>query len=99
MAALQKTYVVGVGLTKFIKPRGLVDYPDLGFEAGVKALLDAGINYDEVQQGIACYVYGDSTCGQRVFYRFGTLAVAPITQSSKMLIKIHRHDPDSNLQR
>jgi len=92
MAALQKTYVVGVGLTKFIKPRGLVDYPDLGFEAGVKALLDAGINYDEVQQGIACYVYGDSTCGQRVFYRFGTLEVTPLsslslTQSNRMLIR------------
>jgi sterol carrier protein 2 len=71
MASLEPVYVVGVGLTKFIKPRGQVDYPDLGFEAGVKALLDAGINYDKVQQGIACYVYGDSTCGQRVFYRFG----------------------------
>ncbi|EXJ68027.1 sterol carrier protein 2 [Cladophialophora psammophila CBS 110553] len=65
------SYVVGVGLTKFIKPRGLVDYPELGFEAGVKAMLDAGINYDQVDQGIACYCYGDSTCGQRVFYQFG----------------------------
>lgn len=64
-------YVVGVGLTKFIKPRGLVDYPELGFEAGVKAMLDAGINFDDVDQGIACYCYGDSTCGQRVFYQFG----------------------------
>jgi sterol carrier protein 2 len=64
-------YVVGVGLTKFIKPRNLVDYPELGFEAGVKAMLDAGINYDDVDQGIACYCYGDSTCGQKVFYQFG----------------------------
>jgi sterol carrier protein 2 len=65
------SYVIGVGLTKFIKPRGLVDYPELGFEAGIKAMLDAGINYDQVDQGIACYCYGDSTCGQRVFYQFG----------------------------
>jgi sterol carrier protein 2 len=64
-------YVLGVGMTKFIKPRGKVDYPELGFEAGVKALLDAGVNYDEVDQAIACYCYGDSTCGQRVFYQFG----------------------------
>ena len=64
-------YVLGVGMTKFIKPRGKVDYTELGFEAGVKALLDAQINYDDVEQGIACYVYGDSTCGQRVFYQFG----------------------------
>lgn len=58
-------------MTKFIKPRGKVDYPELGFEAGIKALVDAGINYDDVDQGIACYAYGDSTCGQRVFYQFG----------------------------
>ncbi|KAI6781754.1 Non-specific lipid-transfer protein-like protein [Emericellopsis cladophorae] len=64
-------YVVGVGMTKFIKPRGKVDYTELGFEAGVKALLDAQINYDDVEQGVACYCYGDSTCGQRVFYQFG----------------------------
>lgn len=81
-------YVLGVGLTKFIKPRGkgkaifatlglllktcfIVDYTELGFEAGIKALLDAQINYDDVEQGIACYCYGDSTCGQRVFYQFG----------------------------
>lgn len=64
-------YVLGVGMTKFIKPRGKVDYPELGFEAGIKALVDAGINYDDVDHGIACYAYGDSTCGQRVFYQFG----------------------------
>jgi len=64
-------YVLGVGMSKFIKPRGKVDYPEMGFEAGVKAMVDAGINYDEVDQGVACYVYGDSTSGQRVFYQFG----------------------------
>lgn len=34
-------------------------------------MLDAKINYDDVDQGVACYCYGDSTCGQRVFYQFG----------------------------
>ncbi|KAL2024144.1 hypothetical protein VTK56DRAFT_9924 [Thermocarpiscus australiensis] len=67
----QPCYVLGVGLTKFIKPRGKVDYTELGYEAGVKAMLDAQISYDDVEQGIACYCYGDSTCGQRVFYQFG----------------------------
>ncbi|KAK7747649.1 hypothetical protein SLS62_008975 [Diatrype stigma] len=67
----QPVYVLGVGMTKFIKPRGKVDYTELGFEAGVKAMLDAQINYDDVERGIACYCYGDSTCGQRVFYQFG----------------------------
>lgn len=28
----QPVYVLGVGMTKFIKPRGKVDYPELGFE-------------------------------------------------------------------
>ena len=28
-------YVLGVGMTKFIKPRGKVDYTELGFEVGV----------------------------------------------------------------
>lgn len=67
----QPVYVLGVGLTKFVKPRGRVDYTELGFEAGIKALLDAHINYDDVDQAIACYCYGDSTCGQRVCYQFG----------------------------
>ncbi|KAL7268815.1 hypothetical protein RUND412_008546 [Rhizina undulata] len=71
MASGSPVYVLGVGMTKFIKPRGKVDYPELGFEAGVKAMVDAGITYDDVDQGIACYAYGDSTCGQRVFYQFG----------------------------
>ncbi|KAF2759771.1 putative Non-specific lipid-transfer protein [Pseudovirgaria hyperparasitica] len=69
--AQKPCYVLGVGMTKFIKPRGKVDYTELGFEAGVKAMLDARINYDDVDQGVACYCYGDSTCGQRVFYQFG----------------------------
>ena len=47
MAPKQKApcYVLGVGMTKFIKPRGKVDYTELGFEAGVKAMLDAQVNY------------------------------------------------------
>ncbi|EGS23451.1 putative sterol carrier protein [Thermochaetoides thermophila DSM 1495] len=73
MAPKQKrpAYVLGVGMTKFIKPRGQVDYTEMGYEAGIKALLDAHITYDEVEQGIACFCYGDSTSGQRVFYQFG----------------------------
>lgn len=68
-------YVLGVGLTKFIKPRGQRTYPELGFEAGTKALLDAHINYDQVQAGVACYCYGDSTSGQRTFYQFGMTGI------------------------
>ena len=74
-------YVVGVGLTKFTKPRGERDYPEMGYEAGVKAMLDAQINYDEIEIGISCFVYGDSTSGQRIFYQFGMTGI-PIYNTS-----------------
>ncbi|KAF2193912.1 thiolase-like protein [Zopfia rhizophila CBS 207.26] len=68
-------YVLGVGLTKFIKPRGQRGYPEMGYEAGVKAMLDAKINYDDVETGVACYCYGDTTSGQRIFYQFGMSSI------------------------
>lgn len=71
MISDRPVYILGVGMTKFVKPQPKNDYVDLGFEAGIKALLDAHITYDDVQQGVASYCYGDSTCGQRVFYQFG----------------------------
>ncbi|XP_034125711.1 non-specific lipid-transfer protein [Drosophila guanche] len=62
-----RVYVVGVGMTKFEKPgrRADVCYPDFAKEAITKALQDANIKYEEVQQAVTGYVYGDSTCGQR----------------------------------
>lgn len=71
----RSAYVLGVGLTRFLKPRRQRTYPDLGFEAGVKAMLDAHITYDDVQVGVACYCYNDTTCGQRVFYQFGMTGI------------------------
>ncbi|KAL1921387.1 uncharacterized protein VTP21DRAFT_11103 [Calcarisporiella thermophila] len=73
-----KVYVIGVGMTKFLKPRGEVDYPEMGLEAAVKALNDANISYDQVQQAFVGYVYGDSTCGQRALYQLG-MSQIPIT--------------------
>ncbi|RUS25866.1 thiolase-like protein [Jimgerdemannia flammicorona] len=43
----------------------------MGLEAATKALLDAGITYDKVQQAYVGYVYGDSICGQRALYQLG----------------------------
>ena len=74
-------YVLGVGMTQFIKPRGLREYPDMGYEAGIKAMLDAQINYDDVEHGVACFAYDDSTSGQRVFYQFGMSAI-PIVNTA-----------------
>ncbi|KAG1460208.1 hypothetical protein G6F56_006002 [Rhizopus delemar] len=58
-------------MSKFIRPRGEVDYPEFGLEAAVKALNDAGISYDAVEYASVGYVYADSTAGQRVLYQLG----------------------------
>ncbi|TCJ23890.1 lipid-transfer protein [Nocardioides jejuensis] len=74
-----KVYVVGVGMTKFEKPGAKDwDYPDMAREAGTRALEDAGIAYDAIQQVHVGYVYGDSTSGQRAVYELGKTGV-PIT--------------------
>ncbi|MGW5313032.1 lipid-transfer protein [Nocardia thailandica] len=67
-----KVFVVGVGMTKFEKPGALEwDYPDMAREAGTKALEDAGIAYDAIEQAYVGYVYGESTSGQRAVYELG----------------------------
>ena len=71
-----KTYVIGVGMTKFEKPFSRDwDYPDMAREAGEKALADAGIAYGEIEQAFAGYCYGDSTCGQRAVYELGLTGI------------------------
>ena len=75
MAPSNPVYILGVGLTKFSKPKRQNDYVEMGHEAGVKAMLDAQITYDQVERGVASYCYGDSTCGQRVFYTFGMTGI------------------------
>ena len=55
----RRVFVVGVGMTKFEKPgRRNWDYPQMGKVAGQKALRDAGIRYEDVQQAVVGYVYG-----------------------------------------
>jgi len=72
----RKVYVIGVGMTKFEKPGGRNwDYPDMAKEAGEKALADAGIAYDLIEQVAVGYCYGDSTCGQRAVYQLGLTGV------------------------
>jgi sterol carrier protein 2 len=72
----RKVYVVGVGMTKFEKPGSKQwDYPDMAKEAGQKALADAKIPYEAVEQVAAGYCYGDSTCGERAVYEIGLSGV------------------------
>jgi len=71
----RKAFVVGVGMTKFDKPRGERDYPELALEASTKALLDAEVNYDQIETAAVGYCYGDSTCGQRALYQLGMTGI------------------------
>ncbi len=72
----RKVYVAGVGMTKFEKPGARDwDYPDMAQAAAREALADAGLPYDRVQQVVAGYCFGDSTCGQRAVYGLGTTGV------------------------
>jgi acetyl-CoA acyltransferase len=71
-----RTFVIGVGMTKFEKPGTKEgDYPDWAKEAGQNALADAGIEYDRVEQAYAGYCYGDSTYGQRAVYGLGLTGI------------------------
>jgi acetyl-CoA acyltransferase len=73
---MSRTFVIGVGMTKFEKPGSKDwDYPDMAKESGSKALADAGIPYDDVEQAYVGYCYGDSTCGQRAVYGLGLTGI------------------------
>ena len=73
-----KAIVAGVGMTPFVKPGSNDPYTVMGANAINEALADAGIGYDKVQQVYAGYVYGDSTCGQRVVYQVGMTGIPVI---------------------
>ncbi|MBN8507924.1 MAG: lipid-transfer protein [Burkholderiales bacterium] len=72
---MNEAYVVGVGMTRFVKPGAHGPYPQMGAAAVREALSDAGLDYGRVQQAFAGYVYGDSTCGQRVLYDVGLTGI------------------------
>jgi acetyl-CoA acyltransferase len=78
--AQNRVFVVGVGMTKFEKPgrREGWDYPAMAKESGTKALADAGIEFDEIEEAYAGYVYGDSSSGERAVYELGMTGI-PIT--------------------
>jgi acetyl-CoA acetyltransferase len=72
---MKRVNVIGVGMVPFQKPGASDDYPEMGEKAIRAALKDAGIDFSEVQQAYAGYVYGDSTCGQRVVYSVGKTGI------------------------
>jgi acetyl-CoA acetyltransferase len=71
-----KVYIIGVGMTKFLKP-GSHDktYIDLGKQAVTRALMDSGIHYEKVEQGYCGYIFESSCAGQRVLYEVGMTGI------------------------
>ncbi|MFD4265322.1 lipid-transfer protein [Rhodococcus sp. NPDC058481] len=73
---MNRTFVVGVGMTKFEKIESRDwEYPDMVTEAVGKALADAGIEYSQVQRAAAGFVFGASTAGQRALYETGLTGI------------------------
>ncbi|MFJ9414375.1 lipid-transfer protein [Streptomyces sp. NPDC101227] len=71
-----KAYIVGVGMTKFEKPETRDwQYWDMAKEAGGKALADAGIGYEAIEQVPVGYCYQASTAGQRAAYELGLTGI------------------------
>jgi len=59
----------------YSKPGASPSYTDMGADAVRRALADAGIGYELVQQAYVGYVYGDSTCGQTALYEVGLTGI------------------------
>ena len=71
-------FVAGVGMIPFAKPGASEPYHLMGAQAMRLALQDAHLDYAEVQQVYAGYVYGDSCSGQRAAYEVGLSGVPVI---------------------
>jgi sterol carrier protein 2 len=74
----RRVLVAGVGMVPFATPRKSEPYDLMGEKAARAALRDAGVDYAEIQQAYAGYVYGDSTCGQATLYRVGRSGIPVI---------------------
>ncbi|HWO58892.1 MAG TPA: lipid-transfer protein [Umezawaea sp.] len=63
--------IAGVGMVPFTKPSAGARYEDMAAGAVRAALSDAGLDYTDVEQAYAGWVYGDSTSGQAALYGVG----------------------------
>jgi acetyl-CoA acetyltransferase len=74
----RRVNVIGVGMTKFAKPGASEEYNVMATKAARAAIGDAAIEFAEIEQAYAGYVFGDSTCGQRAVYAVGTTGIPVI---------------------
>ncbi len=69
------TIIAGVGMVAFGKPGASDSYDVMGEQAIREALSDSGLSFSDIEQAYAGYVYGDSTCGQKVIYKVGMTGI------------------------
>jgi acetyl-CoA acetyltransferase len=74
-ASSREVGIAGVGMVPFAKPGASESYIAMAVGAVRAALADAGVDYTDLQQAYAGYVYGDSTCGQRALYEVGMTGI------------------------
>jgi sterol carrier protein 2 len=67
--------IAGVGMIPFSKPGQSEDWDVMAEKAIGLALDDAGVEFKQIQQAYAGYVYGDSTAGQSALYRVGRTGI------------------------
>jgi len=67
--------IAGVGMIPFAKPGQSEDWDVMAEKAIRLALEDAGLDYGEIQQAYAGFVYADSTAGQSAIYRVGCTGI------------------------
>src|SRR5450432_2955119 len=72
---MRDVFIAGVGMVPFSRPSQHQPYPQMAADATRDALRDAGLEYSDVEQAYAGYVYGDSTAGQRALYEVGMTGI------------------------
>jgi acetyl-CoA acetyltransferase len=70
-----KTYVLGAAMAPFKKPGQHDPYPVSASTAVNRALEDARIEYEDVNEAYAGYCLADSTAGQRALYEVATTGI------------------------
>lgn len=74
----QEVLIAGVGMVPFARPGKSEPYDVMAEKAVRAALADAGVEFGQIDQAFASFVYGDSCSGERALYRAGMTGI-PIT--------------------
>jgi len=71
----ERVFVVGVGMTPFMKASTGPDWPEMCKAAIQQALDDASLSYEKVETAVVGYNYGEPTCGQAAVYQVGLTGI------------------------